>query len=81
MAAPPQGKYLQEILPIFAREQVGWYHWGLVAGRTQTYLNWTSKAGDPLPDVWQHDVFHEDGMPYDPAEIEMVRRFTFQTKT
>jgi hypothetical protein len=64
-------------LPVFAREQVGWYQWGLVAGRTQTYLNWTSKAGDPHPDIWQHDVFHADGAPYDASELALLRDFHF----
>ena len=59
--------------PIFSRERVGWYNWGLVAGRTQTYLDWKSQAGDPPPAIWQHDIYHEDGTPYDPEEIE--RRF------
>ena len=71
------GNSVADTLPIFAREQVGWYNWGLVAGRTQTFLDWRSKAGDPPPEVWQHDIFHADGRPYDPAEIEMIRHFAF----
>ena len=71
------GNSVADTLPIFAREQVGWYNWGLVAGRTQTFLDWRSKAGDPPPAVWQHDIFHADGRPYDPAEIEMIRHFAF----
>lgn len=71
------GNSVADTLPIFAREQVGWYNWGLVAGRTQTFLDWRSKAGDPPPAVWQHDIFHADGKPYNPAEIEMIRHFAF----
>ena len=71
------GNSVADTLPIFAREQVGWYNWGLVAGRTQTFLDWRSKAGDPPPAVWQHDIFHADGRPYNPAEIEMIRHFAF----
>ncbi len=62
-------------LPVFAQEKVGWYQWGLVAGRTQTYLSWVSKAGDSTPEIWQHDVFHADGTPYDRAELDLVRAF------
>jgi len=28
-----------------------------------------------MPEVWQHDIFHPDGKPYDPAEIELIRGF------
>ena len=66
---------VSDTLPLFAREQVGWYNWGLVAGRTQTYLDWRSKAGDPVPTTWQHDIFHADGTAYDAAEIEMIQQF------
>lgn len=61
-----------EILPLFDEHGVGWYHWGLVAGRTQTYMPWGSKPGDSEPDVWQHDVLHPDGRPYDEAELRLV---------
>jgi hypothetical protein len=71
------GNTFAAILPIFAVERVGSYHWGLVAGRTQTYMHWGSKKGSPMPKVWQHDVFHPDGKPYDAKEIELHRGFTF----
>ena len=66
-----------DILPLFGPYQVGWYHWGLVAGKTQTYMPWGSRRGDPMPAVWQHDVFHPDGRPYNPHELDLVRAFTF----
>lgn len=66
------GNTFEAILPIFAERRVGWYHWGLVAGRTQTYLHWGSKPGDPIPDVWQHDVFHPNGKPYRYSELELL---------
>jgi hypothetical protein len=71
------GNRFDNILPLFAAHQVGWYHWGLVAGRTQTYLHWGSKPGDPVPDEWQHDIFHTDGRSYDEREIMLVREFLF----
>ena len=70
------GNTLDAILPIFTTHRVGWYHWGLVAGRTQTYMHWGSEPGDPVPEVWQHDVFHEDGQPYNSSELEQVHRFS-----
>jgi len=68
------GNTFAAILPIFNELDVGRYNWGLVAGRTQTYMPWGSKKGDPMPAVWQHDVFHADGRPYDAAEIELLRK-------
>jgi hypothetical protein len=65
------------MLPVFARHHLGWYHWGLVAGRTQTYYTWSSKRGDPAPDVWMCDVLHADGTPFDNDEMELVRSFQF----
>jgi len=71
------GNTFASILPLFARHRVGWFHWGLVAGRTQTYRHWGSTPGTPVPAVWQHDVLHVDGTPYDPAELELVNGFGF----
>lgn len=71
------GNTFAEMLPVFAENRIGWYNWGLVAGRTQTYLAWESKQGDPTPAVWQHDMMHPDGTPLDPGELDLIRRFAF----
>ena len=71
------GQTVELILPIFARERVGWYNWGLVAGKTQTYLDWRRELNTPEATLWQHDIFHADGRPYDPMEIELIRAFAF----
>jgi hypothetical protein len=72
----PGGNSFTTILPIFAECGLGAYHWGLVAGCTQTYMPWGSKKGDPMPAVWQHDVFHPNGMPYRAEELELFRKFS-----
>jgi hypothetical protein len=61
---------------VFVENKVGWYQWGLVAGRTQTYYHWGSKPGTPPPTIWQHDLLHADGTPYDPGEIELLRKLS-----
>lgn len=71
------GQTVKLILPIFARERIGWYNWGLVAGRTQTYLDWRRELNSPDSTTWQHDIFHADGRPYDADEIELIRSFSF----
>ena len=65
------------ILPIFARERVGWYNWGLVAGRTQTYLDWRPELNTPDSVTWQHDIFRDDGEPYDEEELRLIQSFSF----
>ncbi len=67
------GNTVANILPILEEERVGWFMWGLVVGRTQTNMHWSSKLGDPIPENWQHDIFHPDGKPYRPGEIELFR--------
>ena len=63
-------------LPLFAREGVGCYAWGLVNGRTQCQFPWWSKKGDPEPAVWFHDLLRPDGTPFSPAEIVAIQRAT-----
>lgn len=70
------GSTFQDLLPIFQRERVGAISWGLVSGKMNTIYPWRSKAGSPEPEVWFHDIFRRDGTPFDPKEIELIRRFT-----
>ncbi len=58
-------------LPVFKRERVGCYNWGLVNGKTQTHVAWTGGS-----EPWFHDVFRNDGAPYDPEEIRVIRSMT-----
>ena len=60
-------------LPLFKQHKVGCYHWGLVAGKTQTYFPWRNAPNSPEPDVWFHDVLQEDGTPYDSSEVDFIR--------
>ena len=68
------GNTPQTLLPLFRDRKIGCYNWGLVAGRTQTFMPWGSAPGTPVPKLWQHDLFHKDGSPFDPAEVEFIRR-------
>jgi hypothetical protein len=69
------GSRFDNVLPVFAEKKIGWYMWGLVKGRIQTYYPWGSKEGSPEPKPWHHDLLQPDGTPYDPAEIALIRRF------
>lgn len=65
-----------DLLPLFKREGVGCYNWGLVAGKTQTYEPWDSIRNIEGIDLgrWQHDLFHADLSPYDEAEIQLFKQ-------
>ena len=70
------GSTFQGILPVAVKHGVAAYNWGLVAGKTQTFLPWDSWQKpyvDRAPAVWFHEVFRTDGTPYRPEEIEVIR--------
>ena len=71
----PAGNTFESHLPLYKRESVGIYNWGLVTGKTQTNLNWDTMTGKPdaLPKLWQHDIFYPNGTPYDEEEIRLIR--------
>ncbi|MCS7237715.1 MAG: glycoside hydrolase family 5 protein, partial [Thermoguttaceae bacterium] len=69
------GNTFAHLLPLMFEHRVGWYFWGLVAGRSQTYLDWSSKPGDPPPAVWQHDLLRADGQPFEPAETALIGEY------
>jgi hypothetical protein len=79
MARPLGGRWETD-LPLFKREAVGCYNWGLVNGRTQCQFPWSSKRGAPEPKLWFHDLYHADGRPYDPKEIDAIRKTTAEEK-
>ncbi|HEY6446873.1 MAG TPA: 1,4-beta-xylanase [Acidobacteriaceae bacterium] len=73
------GSLIDTILPIAKKENVGAINWGLVAGKTQTYLPWDSWQRPYVllqPPVWFHDLFHPDGTPYRQREMDIVRNLT-----
>jgi hypothetical protein len=69
---------VEGILPIAQRRNVGAYTWGLIAGKTQTYLPWDSWERPYLspPAEWFHDLVHPGGRPYRRGEIHTIRKLT-----
>lgn len=63
-------------LPVFRREGVGCFCWGLVSGRTQTIWSWKHPPGSPEPEVWFHDILRPDGTAFDPDEVATLRKET-----
>jgi len=63
-------------LPIFKKERVGCFNWGLVAGKTQTIYPWGSPKDAPEPEQWFHDLLRQDGTPFDEQETALFRQLT-----
>lgn len=74
---------IQHLFPLFYLEKVGAYNWGLVAGKNQTYEPWegiwkryAEGKGEKYDFTkWQHDLFRINLRPYDPKEIEIIKRY------
>ena len=73
------GSTFDGVLPIAHKYHVAAINWGLVAGKSQTYLPWDSWQRPYVmeqPTIWFHDVFHPDGTPYRQREVEIIRDLT-----
>ena len=71
-------------LPIAKQYHVGAINWGLVAGKTQTYLPWDSWKRPYVelqPTVWFHEVFKQDDTPYRQHEVDLIRQLTGRGNT
>ena len=70
------GSTFEGILPLAKKYNVAAINWGLVAGKTQTWLpwdSWTHPYTDRQPPVWFHDIFRSDGRPYRQEEVDFIR--------
>jgi Cellulase (glycosyl hydrolase family 5) len=70
------GSTFEGSLPIAKKHHVAAINWGLVAGKTQTYLPWDSwqhPYTDREPAIWFHEIFRSDGAPYRQEEVDFIR--------
>ena len=82
--ARTQHNTIQELFPLFYLEKVGCFNWGFVAGLYQTYEPWNTVwetyenggARDVDFRLWFHDLYRPSLHPYDPHEIEIIRKYT-----
>ncbi len=73
------GSTFDTILPLAKQYNVAAMNWGLVAGKTQTYLPWDSWQRPYVlikPTVWFHEVFKQDDTPYREREVDLMRELT-----
>jgi hypothetical protein len=70
------GSTFQGTLPIAKKYHVAAINWGLVAGKTQTYLPWDSWKNPYVnrePSIWFHEIFRANGQPYRQEEADFIR--------
>ena len=68
------GSRFETHLPLFKKEDVGCFFWGLVSGRTQTHFPWGSVEGAPPPPVLFHDLLDGQGRPYSGEEEALIQQ-------
>lgn len=69
----------QNTLPIAKKYKVAAINWGLVAGKSQTFLPWDSWQNPYVgrqPKIWFHEVFRIDGTPYMQEEVILIQQLT-----
>ncbi len=76
--ARPLGSTFDPVLGYFQEQRIGAYNWGLVVGKTQTNYPWDSwdKTYTAEPELWFHDIFHNDGRVYSEKEVEYIKGVT-----
>ena len=72
------GSNVEGILPVAMRHGVAAFNWGLVAGKTQTYLPWDSWDHPEIapPTEWFSDLLQLDGRPYLNSDVRTIRNVT-----
>ncbi|MBR1588544.1 MAG: cellulase family glycosylhydrolase [Kiritimatiellae bacterium] len=81
--ARTSGCNVADCYPLFYVARVGAVNWGLVAGRFQAYEPregmWKEieRGGGKRYDMtkWFHDLYRPSHRPYDPREIDLIKRF------
>jgi len=76
------GNTVFDNFPLFYMEKIGCYNWGFVAGKYQTYepweATWTQYEDGTNTNVdftkWFHDLYRPNHHPYDPKEIELIKK-------
>ena len=62
------------VTPVLKEANVGAIHFGLVNGKCN--FQFYSPKDLPEPKHWKHDIFRSDGTPFDPKEIEQIKKLT-----
>jgi hypothetical protein len=73
--ARPRESTFNPILGYLKEQNVGACNWGFVSGKTQTIYPWDSweKTYTAEPTIWFHDIFRQDGTPFDSKEVAYIK--------
>ena len=74
-----QREHVRGVAADSQEDGIGAINWGLVQGKAQTHLPWDSWRRpyvDREPAVWFHEVFRNDGTPYDAKETALIKSLT-----
>ncbi|WP_299556337.1 family 43 glycosylhydrolase [Seonamhaeicola sp.] len=77
------GSTFEGIMPVFYDNRVAAINWGLFSGKSQTIYPWSSwkTKFDKEPELWFHDVFRENGEPFNENEIKLIQEFSSRPNT
>ena len=65
------------IMPVLKEQHIGAINWGLVDGKSNTKYAWDKPIPDGSePDLWFHEIFRNDGSPYKPEEVALIKELT-----
>ena len=69
--------FFSNMMPLMKRNNVGAINWGFVAGKTNTIFAWDEPKPDQKePELWFHDIYRQDKTPFDPKEVELIKKMT-----
>ena len=73
--ARKHGSRFENIMPLLKNNKIGAINKGFVAGKTNTIFAWDEPQADKKePTVWFHDILRPDKTPFDPKEIELIKK-------
>lgn len=65
------------IMPLLKKNKIVAINWGFVSGKTNTIFAWDTPLPDQKePELWFHDIYRQDGTPFDQAEIDTIKALT-----
>ncbi len=70
----PNNNRFETHLAYYNEKNIGIMQWGMVIGKTQTYLHYDRSRNpkEGLPKLWQHDVFYSDLTLYSEEEAALI---------
>lgn len=67
----------ENIMPLLKKNNIGAINWGFVSGKTNTIFAWDEPLPDMVePPLWFHDIYRTNKTPFDPAEVELIKKLT-----